>query len=61
MRHGCKCPHIALITGSGTEEDFERARRLGMKTFLKPVRVKDLEEWLADVEAALCRSVPSES
>jgi len=32
-----------------------------MKTFLKPVRVKDLEEWLADVEAALCRSVPSES
>lgn len=53
LRHDCKCSHIALITGSGTEADFDRARRLGIKTFLKPLRVKELEAWLGEVEVAL--------
>lgn len=53
LRHDCKCRHIALITGSGTEADFERARQLGIKAIMKPLHVKELEEWLDGVEAQL--------
>ena len=55
LKHGCACPHIALITGSGTDADFERARQLGIKTIKKPLRVKDLEDWLEGVEKKLRR------
>lgn len=55
LQYGCKCPHIALITGSGTEKDFERARQLGIKTIMKPLHVKELEEWLEGVEEKLRR------
>lgn len=50
LQHGCKCPHIALISGSASEADFDRARQLGVKTFTKPLHIKEFENWLDGVE-----------
>lgn len=57
LQYDCKCPHIALITGSGTDADFERARQLGIKTIAKPLRVKELEDWLDEVKAKTPQSM----
>lgn len=57
LQHGCKCRHIALITGSGSKKDFDHAQRLGIKTFLKPLEVKELLDWLTEAETALRESI----
>lgn len=52
-RKGCKCNHIALISGLWTETSLKKASALGVKVLNKPFQPELLEEWLADVQKML--------
>jgi len=47
---GCHCKHLALMSGDYTIEEMERAKKLGLKFFQKPFEVKDVLEWLDQIE-----------
>ena len=49
-KKGCKCRHIALISGLLTETALQRAVPLGVKVFTKPFHIKGIEEWLVEAE-----------
>ncbi len=53
---GCKRPHFAIMSGSWTDSEAERAARLGCRMLRKPFQVNDVIEWLESVE----QSVPAE-
>jgi DNA-binding response OmpR family regulator len=50
---GCKCSQIALMSADWSEEDRRAALEMGCRVFAKPFSLKDLSEWLDDVEAAV--------
>lgn len=50
---GCRCPNIALITGSGSWSEIRAAQELGCQVFQKPVDIDVLEDWLEKCEAAI--------
>ena len=52
-QRGCKCQHIALISGLLDETALRRAAPLGVKVFTKPFHLKGLEAWLAEAERDL--------
>lgn len=43
---GCKCRHIAIVSGFLTPEIAEKASNLGVDVFSKPVERRELELWL---------------
>lgn len=47
---GCRCNHIALMSGALTNAHFARAASLGLKIFKKPFRLEELSSWLDQVE-----------
>lgn len=47
---GCKCRHIALISGLLTDATRLKAQPLGVTVFAKPFQLKGLTAWLADAE-----------
>jgi len=47
---GCRCRHIAVLSGFYESEDVARATRLGCKFLTKPFKVKEIKDWLQDVE-----------
>ena len=47
---GCKCPNIAIMSGSWNETDYERAKKIDCKILRKPFSIDDLVWWLEDVE-----------
>lgn len=49
----CKLPHIAVISGSWTDEDRTRAEKLGCKIFEKPFGIPKLIHWLNEIEHAV--------
>ena len=50
MDKGCKCHHIALISGGIEKEHFFKARSLGLALFPKPFKLNDLKKWLEKIE-----------
>jgi len=53
---GCRCRHIALVSGSWSASDIGRARDLGCKLFAKPFHLSQITEWLEQVERELSPS-----
>lgn len=47
---GCRCRHLALMSGEFLPEDIEKASNLGIKVFNKPFSLTDIENWLLDIE-----------
>ncbi len=52
MSKGCKVKNLALMTGELQYADRERADRLGIRVFVKPFRLADIEKWAVEMEAA---------
>lgn len=50
-KRGCKCPNIALVSGSiFSGEELERASKLKIKFFAKPFHRSQINEWLDQIE-----------
>ena len=47
---GCRCRHIALMSGDWDGWDMARARKLGHEVFHKPFEISELNDWLSKVE-----------
>jgi DNA-binding response OmpR family regulator len=52
LNKGCRCKHIALMSGGWSPEEMEHAKSLGLRTFSKPFPIAELSRWLDEVEAA---------
>jgi CheY-like chemotaxis protein len=53
-RKGCRCPHIALVSGSFPEQDnLDRVAKLGVKFFAKPLHGNLISDWLDQIETRL--------
>jgi hypothetical protein len=52
LQKGCRCRHIALISGCWSEAELGRAKELRVKVFAKPFRAREVDAWLAGVEHA---------
>jgi CheY-like chemotaxis protein len=50
IKKGCRCSHIALMSGSFIKEHFDRADALGITIFSKPFRLSEIEHWLDQIE-----------
>jgi CheY-like chemotaxis protein len=50
LKKGCKCRHIALISGAWSQSNLSRAKQLRVKVMAKPVYAKDINDWLDEVE-----------
>ncbi|OGP64222.1 MAG: hypothetical protein A2169_11740 [Deltaproteobacteria bacterium RBG_13_47_9] len=53
LSKGCRCKHMALMSGDLTQEDIERASALKIKLFLKPFTIKEVGEWVSEVEKTI--------
>lgn len=43
---GCKCPHIAMMSGNWQDQYVEGASRMGVQMFAKPFPIRQFERWL---------------
>ena len=50
LSKGCRCENMALMSGYLDQEDSERASRLKIKLFLKPFTIKEIDEWVTEIE-----------
>ena len=50
---GCRCEHIALMSGMWSPEETELAHSLGCKLFTKPFPINRLKQWLDEIERTL--------
>lgn len=50
LKKGCKCKHIALMSGYFTDEDVSYANLKGLKIFKKPFHLSEIINWLNKVE-----------
>ncbi|MEW6673871.1 MAG: response regulator [Thermodesulfobacteriota bacterium] len=53
IKKGCKCRHLALMSGDLTVADADRAKPLGIKLFKKPFRIREIDEWVKKVEGEI--------
>jgi DNA-binding NtrC family response regulator len=53
IKKGCKCKHLALMSGDLTLADSDRAKPLGIKLFKKPFKIREIDEWAKSVEAEI--------
>lgn len=47
---GCHCKNMALISGHLDQDDIERASTLKIRLFQKPFTIKEIEEWINEIE-----------
>lgn len=47
---GCKAPHIAIMSATWSEEEYQKARKWGCKVFDKPFSFVDLLQWMQNCE-----------
>ena len=45
LKKGCKCHHIALISGGWSEAEQLQARQLGCQVFSKPIQIAQIQKW----------------
>jgi CheY-like chemotaxis protein len=50
IKKGCKCKHFALMSGNFSDEDVYRAKSLGVNIFKKPFELKEITNWLDQIE-----------
>lgn len=50
IKKGCKCKHIALMSGDFNDNTVLKTNLLGIKTFKKPFDLPELTNWLDQVE-----------
>ncbi len=50
IKKGCRCKHIALMSGAFTDESVSKAKSLGIKIFKKPFKITEIINWLDQVE-----------
>jgi DNA-binding NtrC family response regulator len=50
IKKGCKCNHLALMSGSFTDEYLTKAKSLEIKIFTKPFKLTEIEEWIESIE-----------
>ena len=50
IKKGCKCKHFGLMSGEFSGEDVFKAKSLGIKTFKKPFKLKEVISWLDQIE-----------
>lgn len=53
INKGCKCKNIALMSGSFTDDDIEKAKSLGIPIFEKPFPISKIMEWVDNIEKDL--------
>jgi len=59
MKKGCRCRHLALMTGKELKEEFlTRLAKYGTRFFLKPLNLDDFYPWLDRVEAQVAGHLP---
>lgn len=49
-QQACQQPPVAIVSGSWTDNEVQRAARLGCRCFCKPIDVNELAEWLSTIE-----------
>jgi len=54
---GCKVPHTALISGEWGKERLSEAEKLGCKIFPKPYSLKEINDWLDEIEENIDLSI----
>ena len=53
-RKGCRCPNIALVSGSFPDREvMERVAKLKIKFFPKPLHRDQINDWLNQIEPTL--------
>ena len=45
INKGCRCNHMALMSGDIGRDDYERAKKLGIQIFKKPFTIREVEAW----------------
>ena len=50
IKKGCKCKHFALMSGAFKDDDLPKAKSLGIKIFKKPLKLKEVMNWLDTIE-----------
>jgi len=50
IQKGCRCKHFALMSGVFTDGDVSKAKSLGIKIFKKPFKLKEVINWLDQIE-----------
>jgi CheY-like chemotaxis protein len=50
INKGCRCNHIALMSGAFTKEHFDKANSLGITIFKKPFLLSEIRNWLDQIE-----------
>ena len=50
IKKGCRCKHIALMSGDLNGKTESRANILGVKIFKKPFNFEELTNWLDEIE-----------
>ena len=50
IKKGCRCNHIALMSGAFTDESVSKAKSLGIKIFKKPFKITEIINWLEQIE-----------
>ena len=50
IQKGCRCKHFALMSGDFTDGDVSKAKSLGIKIFKKPFKLKEVINWLGQIE-----------
>ena len=50
IKKGCRCKHIALMSGTFTKEHYTKASSLGITIFRKPFRLSEIQHWLDQIE-----------
>jgi DNA-binding NtrC family response regulator len=50
IEKGCRCSHIALMSGNFTAAYVAKAKSLGLTTFAKPFTFTDIKKWLDQIE-----------
>lgn len=53
IRKGCRCKHVALMSGDMTPDDARRAGEMGITLFTKPFLHSALTQWIEDVESSI--------
>ena len=53
IEKGCKCDHLALMSGNFSDYDIQRAKEKGITVFRKPFRISDLDRWVNETEKAI--------
>ena len=52
-RKGCRCDHVAVMSGSWTDAELRHAARLRCKVLSKPFHISQIDIWLDAVESRI--------